>query len=448
MIEVAKKSQILLSIGDQHVSSGELWALVEKKRKFYRSLPSSLMVLKAWPRLSFVTSLLALLWERKPVAVLNPWAKEAEQKAFEQILSPFLSLNDEGIPETDPLPAHPVLHPETALILMTSGSTGRPRAVQLSEKNIRANIQAVIQSLAVMAASEQVLYLPLSYSFGLLGQLLPALQVGVRTYLLGSFSEVPAWIAEHGFHGMWSGVPPQWIAILRLLNTQDVVVNPSHIISAGGRLDLSVRKALLERFPEAKIFNNYGLTEASPRLLSLSHNSPWFLSDAVGFPVGDWKIRWSEDGELIASGSQVMLGYLGEIESGKIVEGWLKTGDMGRQEGDGCVFLSGRQDHLVKVSGERISLAEVESILSEIPSVRSACVLAHPHAINENSLEAYLELKGPLSRGEALAFLRKRLSAHKIPFVFKTVPTFPLSSNGKIDRRAVKGLRDTALALE
>lgn len=409
----------------------DLTELVNERGRLIKSLPKRLTIITASPTIEFVADLLAHLENEYPIAILGENLTQAEK-------SNCLAVADES-----------KLNPLTSLVLFTSGSTGQPRAVQLSRNNISCNIQAVIKSLKFREATSQTLFLPLSYSFGLLGQLLPALSIGIRTNLLPSLASVPQFISKNGMEGMWSGVPSHWIALTQLLASQSsLTVAPSHIVSAGGRLDLEVRKKLVSLFPKAEIFNNYGLTEASPRLLSLSSKSPNFLTESVGYPVGDWKVRINDGGELEATGSQVMLGYLGDQSRSHLHDGWLRTGDLASISEDGCVTIQGRADHQVKVSGERMSLAEIESVICSIEGVENACVLAIPHPTFGNSLEAYIQLRTPIARAELIKSLKLRLSAHKIPQRFFAIKKMPFNANGKVDRRAVESLRDQAQSIQ
>ena len=142
--------------------------------------------------------------------------------------------------------------------------------------------------LLVLASSApaQTLVLPLSYSFGLLGQLLPALAAGLPTALLGNLVELKALLDEGQLVGMLSGVPSHHETLLRLLGdgplrTQGV----TQVVSAGAALSLPLRQRLLRAFPSSRIYTNYGQTELSPRVLCLRSDHPAFLVGPLPWAV-------------------------------------------------------------------------------------------------------------------------------------------------------------------
>jgi long-chain acyl-CoA synthetase len=416
MFEFATQPKPLLQIGPDALSGIELETFVGRKCVDLRGGIGP-VVLGARPTAAFVIDLLAAWRADRLVAVIpSDWSATDRAAAVERL------------GQFDP-------HPDARLILYTSGSTGRPRGVQLSMANVHANVNAVIQSLALDRATEQTLHLPLSYSFGLLGQLLPALRLGLSTRLLDGFAAVPRHLAEHGMHGVWSGVPTHWVNLLRYLeNAREISVDPSHVISAGGRLDVAVRAALRARFPNARLYNNYGLTEASPRVLCLGDDDPAFFSSAVGRPVGDWIVEFDTAGELRARGSQVMLGYLDADDPPRVRDGWLFTGDLGWRDERGVVHITGRADDQVKVAGVRFDLAEVETILVAHPLVHAAAVVARPHETLGHALDAFLVATPELRRSALVTYLSTRLPPAKIPRGFFRIDAVPLVANGKVDR--------------
>lgn len=449
MLDFRAHRQAILTAGNESTTGEALAKRVDELARHYRARLEGLAVLRADSTVSFVAAFLALLEAKRPVAVTSAAWTKAETDQNLTVLGEFTPLDPTGEIGQKMKLGQANLHPDAAVVLFTSGSTGQPRAVQLSRRNIESNMQAVIASLDFARAREQILFLPLSYSFGLLGQLMPGLHLGLRTTLLEGFGAVPRWVAEHGLSGMWSGVPSHWTALLRFLKSQSGLhVDPSHIISAGGRLDVEVRRQMRENFPRARLFNNYGLTEASPRILCLRGDSPLFLSEAVGYPVGDWRLQVSPEGELLAQGSQIMLGYMHGAESARVQNGWLHTGDLGEAAADGCIYLKGRADHLVKVAGERISLSEVESVLSHLEGVRAACVLTRPHPVNGNALEAFLECDSGLALAALSGEVKRQLSAHKVPQAYFRIEALPLNANGKVDRRKLESLRASAERIE
>ena len=387
------------------------------KRK--KATPAQLLPLAAESKRNFVVNFLAALESSQPIALMNPqWTTEEREKR-EKLLQ-----GDR--------------HPKVALVLFTSGSGGSPKAVQLSAENIQANTEAVITSLDFHQVKSQMLFLPLHYSFGILGQLLPALKLGIPTTLATNFSRLLLDFATHPPQGMWSGVPSHWETLLRALPAQIETPELSHLVSAGAPFSVDLRRRLKARFPKATIYNNYGMTECSPRVLSYNSHHSKFLEEFVGFPVGDFKAQVTGEGELLLSGSQVMLGYLGDqaATNERIKNGWLYTGDAAALQEDGLVSLFGRLDDLVNIGGERLSLIEVENLLRTSPEIKDVAVGKKNHPIWGVTLVAFVV---PADRSKwnsqsIMKWLSEKALPQKIPKEYQLLEEIPRLSSGKLDR--------------
>jgi long-chain acyl-CoA synthetase len=311
----------------------------------------------------------------------------------------------------------------------------------LSEKNIHSNTEAVLESLCFRNAPLQHLHLPLSYSFGLLGQLFPALQTGCETHLYSEIMELASLFEDSKPVGMLSAVPEQWPLICELSKSNlETSRSVTHVVSAGSRLKLSLRRELQERFPHAVLFNNYGMTECSPRILSLSSRDPAFFTEAIGRPVKGISAEFTDDGVLQIKGPQVMLGYIDGIECTDS----LLSGDLGYSE-NGIVYLNGRRDDLVKVSGERISCQDVATCIAEASNVQEVCVLPFEDSSYGKRLAAFISLKDPGQKQDLLAFLKTQLSGNRRPAKVHFLESFPRNASGKTDRRALVEMIEVGL---
>ena len=429
--------------------------LPERLRDIRAGAGASVCILHAHKRPWFVIGLLALYELGWPVAVFAPAWTPAEVARRRQLLGRWIELGAGDAGGGDALEvmdagtdAPAVHHPDTALVLFTSGSTGMPRGVQLSRANIEANIAAVIHALDFAGAPGQVLFLPLSYSFGLLGQLLPALRAGVRTDVLDNLVVLKALADRGALAGMLSGVPAHLETLLRLLAGKPCP-GVTHVISAGAPLHLGLRRRLLAAFPGARVYNNYGQTELAPRALCLRSDHAGFLSEAAGYPVGNLAVRLTAAGELCVRGDQVMLGYLGDAEAtraripdigdddGGDGGGWLHTGDLATMDDSGLVSILGRNDELFQIGGERLGPAEIEAALAELPGVAGAAVASQANALHGAILVALLEVVDASSLPPAAELrrrLRAALSPHKIPSRFYIVAALPRTASGKLQR--------------
>jgi long-chain acyl-CoA synthetase len=430
--------------GEDRLTFGQLRRRVDDAARDLAALEDGVVILDAQSDPETVVRFLALRELGKPVALFSSTWTSHEIEVRRSMLGKASHLGADGTVVWSSATHEIAHHPEAAVILFTSGSTGAPRAVQLSQPNIDANTGAVLDTLDFEQAAEQTLFLPLSYSYGLLGQLVPALEVGVTTRLLPQFNDARVALETSRARGMWSGVATHWEALLRLTdpppeNTAEV----THVVSAGAPLSTDLRTRLRHRFPEATLYNNYGQTEAGPRVLSFSSRHPSFFEGFVGYPVGDFEIAVTDDDELLLRGSQIMPGYLGDEEAtaDKIRDGWLYTGDAARIADDGLVEILGRRDQIVNIGGERISLREIEEELSSWDEVEEAAVLVEADDIYGGRLIGFLaggEALDNLRRKRVIARLAERLSWQKVPRHYFVLDALPKRPNGKLDRKALE----------
>lgn len=444
-------SEIALILGEVQLTFQELRERIRARQQRLAALPQGIAVLQASRQVDFIVNSLALFEAGIPQALLAPEWTGHERELRRQRLGPWFELEGELRFVRQGGLEGPTPHAETALVLFTSGSTGAPRAVQLSRGNVEANLRTVLASLDFSSAREQVLFLPLSYAFGLLGQLWPGLAAGACTRLVANLVELKALAEAGGLRGMISGVPSHYEALLRLLGGS-AFPEVTHAVSAGAALSVPLRQRLRDFFPRARLYTNYGQTELAPRALCLRSDHPAFFTPATGYPAGNLSVRLTEEGELCIRGDQVMLGYLGDPRATqeRLRDGWLHTGDLARIEPDGLVTVLGRNDDVLKVGGERIGPAEIEAALQALPGIESAGVMGQEDPLYGTSILAFLELRPDApawtARGLKLA-LRTSLSPHKIPSRYFAVERLPRTANGKLQRARLAGLIPTGQSL-
>jgi len=403
MISQTNKNSYALIFQDEKISFDQLNHLIEKK--IPELTHDKIEFIKASNTLECIVSILSALKADKPIALFSENITEKKYKnSAEFILKSSL-------------------HPDTALILFTSGSSGDSKMVQLSHKNIKANTKAVIEALDFDKIEVQALFLPLSYSYGLLGQLLPALTLGKTTYVLDHMIKIKS-LVENNLVQMISAVPSQHIVLLKILNDTKAL---SHIISAGAPLYLNLRRELVKKYSHGTIYNNYGQTELSPRALSLKSSDPDFLTDATGRVVRGLEYKINPEGELLFKGEQVMLGYLGESEN---KSQWHNTGDLALDD-NGLITIQGRKDALVKIAGQRVSLKFLEAIIEKESSVNHAAVLYKEDELYGQKL--FLFYEGSLLEKEILEIFKLESGLSIIPEEIIKLDQFPKNSNGKID---------------
>lgn len=339
------------------------------------------------------------------------------------------------------------------LILFTSGSSAQPKGVLLPSSGIAHNVEAILDYLPVRAHMTTGVVLPLSYSYGLVGQALTTLAAGGTLVILSDVM-YPAKLVEamvaHGVNGL-SSVPPSLRLIAKSAIAAGAVPKLGYVASAGASQDELTRDLVKQAFPEAIRFNQYGLTEASPRVTALADTEAAYARGSVGrgirgvevFAVDESGKRLGpgEHGEIAVRGPSVMLGYMDDPEATAkvLADGTLRSGDAGHVDADGFVFVEGRKDGVVKCGGERVSVDEVAAYMRQAEGVRDAAVIAVPHDDLGNALWAFVEAdESAIPALRALS--REKLPPAKRPQKFVAVAELPRTSNGKVALAELKKL--------
>lgn len=262
------------------------------------------------------------------------------------------------------------LHSDLALLLSTSGSTGTPKYVRISRRGLDGNAQQIVTSLGIDCYDRAAQTLPLHYSYGL-SVLNSHLLAGACVVLPGtSMVRSQFWdaIKEHGCTSL-AGVPYTYTILTRIGFMNLTLPDLRTLTQAGGRMDptdvLRFGKHMAER--DGRLFVMYGQTEATARIACLPPERALDKPDRVGKPVPGGRLSIAADGELIYEGLNVMLGYANgraDLSRGDVNRGRLATGDLARVDDEGLYSIVGRKRRIAKLSGQRINLDELETLLA------------------------------------------------------------------------------------
>jgi len=321
---------------------------------------------------------------------------------------------------------------DTALVLSTSGSRGAPKAVALSSAGLEANIAAILSYLRLNEDDRVGVLLPLHYSYALVGQVLTAWSAGAAVVLCNdtAFAREQIEACAELRVSVLSSVASSFSLLCDQVEAGAKKPALRIIASAGGPLPLSLASRLRSLWPDAVIWNQYGLTEASPRVTAISDRDPAFELGSIGRPLSGITAHVAEDGELLISAPSVMIGYLDEPP----LSGMLHTGDLVRADERGNLFHLGRKDDVVKCGGERVSLDEVASLFRD--QVQEAVVVALRDALVGSRLYAFYT--GSAEPKALKALMLKRISAAAVPRYFTRLDTLPRTESGKIDIPALR----------
>jgi amino acid adenylation domain-containing protein len=344
---------------------------------------------------------------------------------------------------------------DPAYVIYTSGSTGKPKGVQVPHRAVVNFLWSMREAPGLSEQDRLAAVTTLSFDISVLELFLP-LVVGARIILVdketaGDGSSLARLLTESGATVM-QATPSTW----QMLFAADWRGFPGFKALCGGEaLPLPLAKQLAEAV--GGLWNMYGPTETTVWSATkfLAHpvervtlgrpiaNTQLYVLDALlsQTPVG-------VPGELHIGGDGVALGYLRreELTAERFITdpfrpgGVLyKTGDLARFRSDGELEYLGRNDFQVKVRGFRIELGEIETVLMRDATVDQAVVVARELQPGDTRLIAYLRLAGGAKLEEAALrdFLRQALPEYMVPQHFVVVSAYPLTPNGKIDRKAL-----------
>ena len=344
-----------------------------------------------------------------------------------------------------------------ASLIFTSGTTGRPKGVMLSHRNLTSMV-SMLSSVFDMTTKDGVLsVLPLHHTFEFSTGFLTPLSRGAQiTYLPELTGDALARAIKNGHVTGMVGVPALWELLHRRIKnklyersdwigkTADAMIKanawvrdntpfnfgpvafyPIHeglggriryFISGGSALSDAIQKDF--QGLGFTILEGYGLTEASP-VLTVTRPENRMLTGSVGRPLPGVEVKISEPdasgvGEVIARGPNVMLGYFADENATReaLVERWLYTGDLGKLDDDGNLFLVGRsKEIIVDTNGKNVYPDELEEVYANSPHVKELSIVGLPEGIGEKVaclVVADDEYDITLSRAE----LRRRVEEH------------------------------------
>jgi len=347
---------------------------------------------------------------------------------------------------------------DLAAILYTSGSTGTPRGATLTHRNLCASTRQILDYLHLTADDSVLVVLPFHYSFGN-SLLLTHVKVGGRLVIENRFAfpqvAVDTLDAERctGF----SGVPSTY-AILG--SKTDFLERPHpalrYITQAGGAMAPALVRRIREALPErVRVFVMYGQTEASARL---SYVPPERLMEklgsiGIGIPGVSLTVRREdggecdvgEVGEIVAAGDNIMRGYWNDpAETAKVLkQGRLHTGDLGRRDEDGFIFVVDRLKNMIKSGAHRVSSKEIEETILELPGVVEACAIGVPDELLGEAIEAYVVRRDghPVDEQAILRHCNAKLAKFKLPRAIHFIAALPKNSFGKVIKNELKAQR-------
>ncbi len=348
-------------------------------------------------------------------------------------------------------------HDDIAFLQYTGGTTGVSKGAVLTHRNMVANVLqsgAWLGTAAPPAGTDIVITaLPLYHIFSLTANCLVFMQSGARNVLITNPRDFKAFVAElkkYKFTYL-SGVNTLFNALLNTPGFDTVDFKDLTVTLGGG---MAVQRAVAERWKQVtgKVLTQaWGLTETSPAACInplIGHE----FNGSIGLPISSTEVSIRDDdgnalgidavGEICVRGPQVMRGYWNRAdETAKVMfpDGWLRTGDIGRMDPKGFVYIEDRKKDMILVSGFNVYPNEVESVAVTHPGVLEVAAVAQPDERAGEVVALFVVKKDPnLSAQDLIEHCRKQLTGYKVPKYVYFRTELPKTNVGKILRRALR----------
>ncbi|MCM3623871.1 amino acid adenylation domain-containing protein [Brevibacillus borstelensis] len=350
---------------------------------------------------------------------------------------------------------------DLAYVMYTSGSTGKPKGVCIPHRGV---IRLVKGNGYASFSPEEVFlqFSPVSFdasTFEIWGSLLNGARLVLYPGSKASLEELGKTLREHRVTTLWltAGLFHQMVD-----QRLDDLIHVKQLLAGGDVLSVSHVKKVLEHLPGIKLINGYGPTENTTFTCCypVTDGSLVQGSVSIGRPIANTRVYILDSylqpvpvgvtGELYIGGDGLAKGYLNqpELTSERFVSHSFdanmdtrlyKTGDLACYRPDGNIEFLGRADQQVKIRGFRIELGEIEAVLDQHPAVQESVVQVWQGENADKRLVAYLAIpqESKPGVGELRAYLQSRVPEHMIPSLFVLLDAFPLTSNGKVDRKSL-----------
>jgi long-chain acyl-CoA synthetase len=342
---------------------------------------------------------------------------------------------------------------DTAVILYTSGTTGTPKGAELTNSNLRRNVEVCVDLFSIGRGDVVLGALPLFHVFGQTCGLNAAIAAGACLTLIPRFDPAKALaIIERDQVNVFEGVPTMYSAMLHDPAADTTNVSSLRVCASGGAaLPVEVLRGFEEKF-NCQVLEGYGLSETSP-VATFNHPDRERVPGSIGTPVEGVELKLVDDdgnevetgeiGEIAVRGHNVMKGYWRRPEATAEAiddDGWFTTGDMARVDEQGRYFIVDRKKDLIIRGGYNVYPREIEEVFYEHPAVREAAVIGIPHAELGEEVGAAIALKpGAEATPEELrAHVKEQVAAYKYPRHVWTVDELPKGPTGKILKREIK----------
>jgi long-chain acyl-CoA synthetase len=383
-------------------------------------------------------------------------AKELQSDPMLHTMHEMIDSHNKGV-ELFNLP-EPACGDDLAVLQYTGGTTGLSKGAMLTHRNLLANaFQTRYWTPRARDGAETTLCVaPFFHSYGLTVGMNLSILAAATMILLPRFKAKDVVKAIRRYRpSIFPGIPTMYIAIMREAGQHaEYLSSVKYCISGAAPLPAKVQSDF-EAMSHGKVVEGYGLSEASP----VTHCNPLTeecRNGSIGLPLPNVEaaiidpetgkpLPPGEIGEIVVKGPNIMKGYWNREQETKdiFIDGWMRTGDIGRMDEDGYFYVVERKKDLIIASGFNVYPREVEEVLFRHPSVAEAAVAGAPDEYRGETVAAFVVLKPGIEPSEQtkqdiLAFCKQELAAYKVPKILEFRESLPKSLIGKVLRRELK----------
>ena len=346
---------------------------------------------------------------------------------------------------------------DIAFLQYTGGTTGLSKGAMITHKNMLHNLYQskawrsdLLEDVDIIVA---ITALPLYHIFSLQSNCLAMMLDGGENILITNPRDFPGFVKELAKHSFVyiTGVNTLFASLLNTPGFDKLDFSSLRWTIGGG---MAVQNAVSRNWEEITgqpILQAYGLTETSPAAIINPINFEEFTG-SIGLPISSTEVMICDDdgtklpigdlGEICIKGPQVMKGYWEKPdETQKVLssDGWLKTGDMGRMDQDGFIFIEDRKKDMILVSGFNVYPNEIEGVVAEMDDVLEVAAIGKESSVSGEIVKLFVVKKNPeLSDSEIYEHCKKNLTAYKVPKEIEYRDELPKTNVGKILRRALR----------
>jgi long-chain acyl-CoA synthetase len=347
---------------------------------------------------------------------------------------------------------------DLAVLQYTGGTTGLSKGAMLTHRNLLANAMQIRYWVPKIkdSAEKTLCVTPFFHAYGLSVGMNSSILASSTMVLLPQFKTKEVVKAIRRYHpSVFPGIPTMYVAILKESGKHpEYLQSVKYCISGASPLPSKIQMDF-ETITGGKLVEGYGLSEASP----VTHSNP--LSDecrngSIGLPLPsvvaaiidrttNEQLPAGEIGEIVVRGPNVMQGYWQRDEETQsmFVDGWMRTGDIGRMDADGFFYVVERAKDMIIASGFNVYPREVEEVLYHHPAILEAAVAGIPDEYRGETVAAFIVLKPEFKPSreleqEIVVFCKEQLTAYKVPKKLEFRDDLPKSLLGKVLRRKLR----------